>query len=455
MVMPRTLAALAGATGGRLVGADAEFGAVISDSRRMEAGALFVCLHGPRFDGHDFAAAAATAGAAGLLADRPVDVGAPRVEVADTLAALGGFARAWRDSLAASVFAITGSNGKTTTKDLLAAVLGQVAPTLATSGNYNNLIGLPLTLCRLTAAHRYAVVELGTSGPGEIAALAAMARPVAAIVTSIAPAHLEGFGSVAGVAAEKGPLFEALPADGFAVAPAGSPWLEGWRRASSVRRWISFGLGADADVTAHSIESGPGATRFRLVTPDGGAQVELQLMGRHNVANALAAAALAWGLGVAPDSIARGLALVRPAAGRLVPHRLGSGALLIDDSYNANPASVAAALAAAATLEPRTWLVLGDLGELGPEAAQWHRRLGREARDAGVERLFGIGDLAAEAVAAFGNDGATFERVDDLVAALVADAGPGTAVVVKGSRSARMERVVESLLATSSGGKAR
>lgn len=445
MVMSRTLAAVAAATGGRLVGRDREFGQVISDSRRMEADALFVCLKGPRFDGHDFATAAAAAGAAGLLASRAVAPALARVEVPDTLAALGRFAGAWRAAHAARVAAITGSNGKTTTKNLLAAMLGQVAPTLATSGNYNNLIGVPLTLARLAAEHRFAVIELGTNAPGEIAALAEIARPDAGVVTGIAPAHLEGFGDLAGVAREKGALFVALPSHGLAVAPVDSPWLDEWRQTSAVRRWVTFGFDARADVYARDLDYGSTGTRFTLVTPDGEETAGLRLLGRHNVANALAAAALAWGFGVAADAIARGLAIVRPAPGRLVPRTLASGAALIDDTYNANPESVAAAVAAASASGRPVWLALGDLGELGPEAAAWHRRVGRDARAAGVRRLFTVGPLAAEAAHAFGRGATALESIESLVEA-IRDALPSEAVlVVKGSRSARMERVVAAL----------
>lgn len=445
MVMPRTLAALGDATGGRLVGADTTFGQVVSDSRRMEAGALFVCLHGPRFDGHDFAEAAVSAGAAGLLVSRDVEVDAPRVEVADTLAALGSFAHAWRNAQSARVAAVTGSNGKTTVKNLLAAVLGQVAPTLATSGNYNNLIGVPLTLARLNAEHRFAVVELGTSAPGEIAQLAAMTRPEAAVITSVAPAHLEGLGDVEGVAREKGSLLASLPADGLAVAQHDSPWLDAWQRESRVRRWLTFGLGPGADVHAGDVEYTPGGARFRLVTPEGEAEAKLQLLGRHNVTNALAAAALASGMGVAPDVIARGLALVTPAAGRLAPRPLPSGALLIDDTYNANPASVGAAVDAALAIGQPVWLALGELGELGRDEVEWHRRVGRDARAAGVRRLFTLGPLAAEAARAFGPGASAMDGpealIDELAQALPADA----VLVVKGSRSARMERIVTAL----------
>jgi UDP-N-acetylmuramoyl-tripeptide--D-alanyl-D-alanine ligase len=430
------------------MGADAVFGTVSSDSRRMEAEALFVCLEGVHFDGHDFAHMAEETGAAGLLTHHEVDSALPQVRVKDTLVGLADFACAWRAAHPVRTIGVSGSNGKTTVKNLLAAVLEQVAPTLATRGNYNNLIGVPLTLVRLNSEHRFAVVEMGTNTPGEIARLAAISRPDAAVVVGIAPAHLEGFGDVAGVAREKGALFAALPEWGLAVAPADSPWCDEWQRTSRVKRWIGFGLDETAEVRARDIETTISGTHFSLVTPAGEAPVALQLLGRHNVINALAAAALAWGLGVDTATIARGLAIVRPAPGRLVPSALPSGAMLIDDTYNANPASVVAAIDAAVASGRPVWVALGDLGELGAEANAWHTRIGREARAAGVQRLYTLGPFAAVAARAYGEGAQAFEEVSDLVTALAASL-PATAVlVVKGSRAACMERVVQALLSS-------
>ncbi len=442
--MTRTLRSVAAATHGRLMGADAVFGTVSSDSRCMEAEALFVCLEG----GHDFARMAEETGAAGLLTHHEVDSALPQVRVKDTLVGLADFAGAWRAAHPVRTIGVTGSNGKTTVKNLLAAVLEQVAPTLATRGNYNNLIGVPLTLVRLNSEHRFAIVEMGTNTPGEIARLAAIARPDAAVVVGIAAAHLEGFGDVAGVAREKGALFAALPEWGLAVAPSDSPWCDEWQRTSRVKRWIGFGLDEPAEVRARDMETTISGTHFSLVTPAGEAPVALQLLGRHNVINALAAAALAWGLGVDTATIARGLASVRPAPGRLVPSALPSGAMLIDDTYNANPASVVAAIDAAMAGGRPVWVALGDLGELGAEANAWHTRIGREARAAGVQRLYTLGPFAAIAARAYGEGAHAFEEVSELVAALAAGL-PATAVlVVKGSRAARMERVVQALLSS-------
>ncbi|MGH7057050.1 MAG: UDP-N-acetylmuramoyl-tripeptide--D-alanyl-D-alanine ligase [Acetobacteraceae bacterium] len=442
--MRRDLATLAQATGGRLVGRNLEFGVVLSDSRHMDAGALFVCLKGPHYDGHDYAEAALKAGAVALLAERTT-ITAPRVEVQDTSEALGFFARAWRDAHAARVVAVTGSNGKTTTKNMVASILAGQAPTLATRGNLNNLIGLPLTLARLDDSHRYAVVELGISLPGEMARLAAIARPDAAIVTNVAPAHLEGFGDVEGVAREKGALPAALAADGLAVAPVNLSWLGAWREAFAVKRWLTFGFDERADVSAWSLRLVPEGTSFELRTPGGTTTVQLQLIGRHNVANALAAAALATGLGVPLDRIARGLARVAPEPGRMCPRQLATGAVVIDDSYNANPASVMAAVEAAAAFKRPLWLVLGDLGELGAAAAEWHRRLGREVHAAGAVRLYGLGPLAGEAAATFGDGGRAFETAESLAESLAAELPPQAVLLVKGSRAARMERIVAAL----------
>jgi len=324
-------------------------------------------------------------------------------------------------------------------------VLEQKAPTLATRGNLNNRIGLPLTLARLDDSYRYAVVELGISLPGEMAKLADIAHADAAIVTNVAPAHLEGFGDVEGVAREKGALPASLAEWGLAVAPVDLPWLEVWQRDFIVRHWLTFGFDRSADVHAGPIGLTPAGSRFKLHTPAGEVEVRLELLGRHNVANALAAAALAFGLGVPPETIARGLAAVRPEGGRMAVSRLASGATLIDDSYNANPTSLMAAIETATAFGRPVWLALGELGELGDDAVGWHERAGREAHAMGVARLFALGSLAAHAAETFGEGARAFSDSDDLTAYL-ADELPGEAVLlVKGSRSARMERVVSAL----------
>jgi UDP-N-acetylmuramoyl-tripeptide--D-alanyl-D-alanine ligase len=352
------------------------------------------------------------------------------------------------------VAAVTGSNGKTTVKEMVAACLraalrgaGQEeAGVLATAGNLNNDIGLPLTLCRLDAGHRFAVVELGANHPGEIARLAHLARPEVGVVTQCAPAHIEGFGSIEGVAAAKGELFEALPAGGTAVINADDQFSGLWRTVASHCSQLTFGLGTRADVTGRYRLEG-GGTRLELATPVGGCEVRVPLPGVHNVMNALAAAAVGLALDLPLEAIARGLAATPTVKGRLVPHSLPGGATLIDDSYNANPTSLAAALAVLEGIEGRRWLVLGDMAELGTESAEFHAEAGRAAGRAGVERILAIGPESAAAVEAFGGCGRHFERVEDLVGSLTAALEPGVTVLVKGSRSMGMERVVSALVA--------
>jgi len=442
---------VARAVGGELRGpAGLRCRAVGTDTRRLEGGELFVALRGPRFDGHAFLEEAARRGAAAALAERPAP-GLPTVVVPDALAALGRLAAAWREALAGPLVAVTGSCGKTTVKELLAAVLAGRGPVLASPGNLNNAVGLPLSLLRLEGGHRAAVVELGASAPGEIAALASLARPQVAVLTGAGAAHLEGFGSLEGVARAKGELLEALPEDGVAVLPADQPFAPLWRELAGRRRVLDFGLEAGA------VRAVPGSlrvepegpepgTRFVLQAPRGEAPVRLRLLGAHQVRNALAAAAAALALGMDLEAVRRGLEAVAPVPGRLQPRRGPRGALLLDDSYNANPDSLAAALAVLAEARGRRLLALGDMLELGPEAEALHREAGRRAREAGVERLHALGPLAREAAAAFGPGGQAHENPEALARALLRDLAPGVVALVKGSRGAGMERVVQALL---------
>lgn len=444
-MMPRRLSAFAKAVDGRLIGTDRDFKVVFSDSRRAEKNGLFVCLQGEHYDGHEFAREALNKGAAGLLVARPIAVEAAQIVVPDTLAALQIFATALRRSSRAKVIAVTGSNGKTTTKNLLASIFSQVGPTLATRGNLNNLIGLPLTLARLGEQHQHAVVEMGTNAPGEIASLTAIAEPDVAVVTNVSAAHLKGLGSLDGVASEKGSIFSGLRSDGFAVASADNPWISRWQRTSNCGRWLLFGFDEHADVMALDLTLHSRGADFILVTPLGEAPVSMRMLGRHNVENALAAATIAVGYGLAPGLIARGLTAVAAEPGRLRLQTLDSGARLLDDTYNANPASVAAAVTTAAQLGKDVWLVLGDLAELGAEEVQWHQRLGSDARGYGATRLLALGNLAAEAAKTFGPGAEAFDSVDPLLAALHSRQSSDVVILVKGSRAAHMERVVSAL----------
>jgi UDP-N-acetylmuramoyl-tripeptide--D-alanyl-D-alanine ligase len=449
------LAEFAAIVDGRLIGSDAGFAGVSTDTRGLRPGELFVALRGERFDGHEFVRRAAALGAAGAVVGNEGDVALPQVVVGDTLTALQRYAAAWRLRFRIPVIGVTGSNGKTTVKEMLAAILGGAGPVLVTHGNLNNHVGVPLTLLRLHDEHRHAVIEMGASHPGEIALLTRLARPDVGVITNAGPAHLEGFGSIEDVARAKGELFADLAADGVAVINTEDRYAPLWRELAGDRRQVTFGLESQADVRARGIEADGERTRFTLVTPDGEMPVELPLAGRHNVLNALAAAAAAGALGLDVRRIGIGLTAAAPVAGRLqlrvsdIP-----GVRLIDDSYNANPASLAAAVDWLTAQPGDAWLVLGDMAELGAGAAAAHAEAGRAARAAGVVRLFALGPLARAAADAFGHGAAHFDDRDALIAALRRELSSGVNLLVKGSRSARMDRVAHALFAGDGGGRA-
>jgi UDP-N-acetylmuramoyl-tripeptide--D-alanyl-D-alanine ligase len=455
--MIRDLAELARVTGGVLRGADAAFTTVTSDSRAVGPGALFVALRGERFDGHQFVPEALERGAAGALVARHVSVPLPQVVVPDALEGLTVFAAAWRRNFDGTVVGITGSNGKTTVKEMTGAILGSAGPCLVTQGNLNNHIGVPLTLSRLEATHRYAVIEMGANHRGEIAHLAAVARPDVGLVINAGPAHLEGFGDLEGVAQGKGELFEALAIDGTAVINADDRFAAYWHGlARAVGRVVTFGVRERADFSAHGVRSrlvdDGFTTEFDLGSPLGRRHVSIALAGEHNVMNALAAAAAAHAAGATLEAIVEGFSKMRPVSGRLDVKRLPGGARLIDDSYNANPASLRAGLRALAGIEGDRWLVLGEMRELGEESSRLHAEIGEFARQSGVSRLLAVGDESRHAVETFGAGATWFAGIDDLIGAVRGDLGPGVTVLVKGSRSNRLERVATALGAGSSAG---
>ena len=441
MAMP--LSEAAAILQGRLLGEDRRFRGLSTDTRTLQPGNLFVALRGPRFDGHDFAAGALALGAAGVLAERDPAQG-PAIRVPDTYAALGRLAAHWRSRFDLPVIAVTGSNGKTTVKTLVAAILATEGPALATEGNLNNEIGVPLMLARLDAEHRAAVFELGASHPGEIARLTAWVRPTVGVVTNAGPAHLEGFGSLEGVARAKGELFAGLGPGAAAVINADDAHADLWHRLAGERPRMTFGLERAADVTARW-EATDAGSRLLLQTPAGDRELTLAFPGRHNVMNALAAAAAALAAGVPLDRIAQGLATARPVAGRLRFLPGPAGACIIDDAYNANPASVLAALDVLAAQPGERWLALGDMGELGEAAPELHARIGRAARERGVVRLWAAGPLAGVAAEAFGPGAERFADSAELAEALRERVHGEVVLLVKGSRAARMERVVEAL----------
>ena len=452
---PLPLSRIAQWTNGRLHGAEAGgdvlIEAMCTDTRSFDPSdgraALFVAIAGERFDGNDHVEAAAEQGARAALVSRPSPARLPQVVVDDTVHALAAIAAAMQHGRPARVAGITGSNGKTGVKQMLLSILDPLGATHANPGNRNNEIGLPLAVINAPEDARYAIYEMGAGKPGDIAWLTAVVRPHVALVNNVAPAHLQRMRSLLGVAETKGAVYDALPADGVAVINADDAFAQYFAGHAHGRRVIRFGLEASADVTARDVRVGADGSRFILVTPHGEAEVELPLVGRHNVANALAAAALAIGMAdAAPGAIAAGLAAAAPVAGRLVRHRLASGALLVDDSYNANPGSLAAAIDTLAVIDGERWLVLGEMGELGADAQALHAGVGKRARDAGIARLFALGQLGEAAVDAFGEGAAHFDTHAALVDALRRDLHPQARVLVKGSRSSAMERVVAALL---------
>ncbi|MEA5444843.1 UDP-N-acetylmuramoyl-tripeptide--D-alanyl-D-alanine ligase [Gammaproteobacteria bacterium AB-CW1] len=443
-----TLAMLAEQTGGRLHGDDLAFDRVCTDSRSLQAGDLFVAIAGPNFDGHDFASHALQEGACAVLVSRHLSaLGGPQVVVEDTVAALGRFAAWWRQTLQGPLVGVTGSNGKTTVRSLIAAVLEAQWPgkILATQGNFNNEIGLPLTLLRLRPEDRAAVVEMGANHHGEIARLAAIAQPDLGLITNAGPAHLEGFGDLDGVARAKGELIAGLPAHGTALLNADDPRVPVWRELAGDRPRLEFGLHrGDVHIEGEAALDEQGI-RAQVATPAGALDLNLALPGRHNLQNALAAICATVAMDVPPAVIARGLAAVRPEPGRLQPLSGVNGSLLVNDCYNANPGSLAVALEWLQQRPVPRWVVLGDMGELGLGAAEAHRQAGHLIREAGVERLFCIGHLAAEAAAAFGAGAELYARVDRLVEILRQELREDVTLLVKGSRAMGLERLIDSL----------
>lgn len=458
--MIRRLSQWAADCGGRLVGEDRAFVGVSTDTRKITQDQLFVALRGPSFDGNAFLAQAAAAGAAGALAECEGPAGFPVVLVPDALQGLQRAAQTWRQRFAIPLIGVAGSNGKTTTKEMLAAILAQGGPALATQGNLNNHIGVPLTLLRLESQHRRAVIEMGANRAGEVAQLAALASPMIGIVTNAGAEHLEGFGTLEGAARAEGELFAALGRDGIAILNADDPFAGLWRE-MTVARIVTFGLGAKADFSAREIRtqaSGEGfTTRFTLLSPVGEVPVALRLAGKHNVVNALGAAAAAVSAGASLAEVAAGLASVQPVSGRLQLKVAAGGGWLIDDSYNANPSSMTAAIDVLESLGARRWLVMGDMAELGEFAEQAHVEAGRYARAHGVERLFAVGTLARRAVEAFGEGASAYADTDSLIAAVRPALSADVRVLVKGSRMNRLERVVAALAASavSSGAEGR
>ncbi|MFV8818261.1 UDP-N-acetylmuramoyl-tripeptide--D-alanyl-D-alanine ligase [Haliea sp. E17] len=453
MMRAMRLGELAGPLQGSVLGEDVAFDDVFTDSRKPLQGGLFVALRGENFDGHDYLEQVAGAGAAAALVSEAGSCALPCLQVADTLRGLGDLGAYNRALYRGPLVAITGSAGKTTAKNLIHAVLSQRGNTLATGGNLNNEIGVPLTLLRLQPDHAFAVVEMGAAKRGDIAYLCALGRPTVSVLLNAMPAHLEGFGSLEGVAQTKGEIFDGLGAGDTAVINADQPWAAQWRQRAGSARIIDFSLEGNATVCARGVKAGGLAgCSFTAVTGASEFPVRLQLAGRHNVANALAAIAVGLACGLEPEEISAGLTSVAPTAGRLSSHRAASGAVVVDDCYNANPASVHAAIDLLATGEGRRTLVMGAMRELGEASAQMHRELGEYAATAGLDGFWGVGDELREAVAAFGDGGRWFADCASAAAAALDEFTEGDTILIKGSRGARMERVLQALIPAAGGG---
>ncbi|MDN3522352.1 UDP-N-acetylmuramoyl-tripeptide--D-alanyl-D-alanine ligase [Halomonas ramblicola] len=421
--------------------------AIVTDTRQLAPGSLFVALHGERFDAHDFLGEAREAGAVAAVVERPVDDPLPQLVVADTRLALGLLGRARRRAWGGPLAAVTGNSGKTTVKELLAAILGRRGATLATRGNLNNDIGAPLTLLELAPEHRQAVVELGANHVGEIAWTVALAEPAVAVITNVTGAHVGEFGGMGRIAQAKAEILAGLPADGVAVLNRDDAYFATWACLAAPREVLDFGLGEEARVGARALACDAlGRYAFTLVV-DGHEQgrVELRLMGRHNLANALAAAAAALALGVPAAEVVAGLEAVAPMPGRLAVETGVKGSRLLDDTYNANPGAVKAALDLLVTLPGPHWCLLGAMGELGEASERLHAEIGRHARELGIAFLGTLGEAAWPASRAFGEGGCHFDEREALVRHVLDHLPRGASVLVKGSRSAAMERVVAAL----------
>lgn len=431
------------------VGADVEFTSVGTDSRNITQGQLFVALKGENFDGHDYIAQAIAQGAAAVLVSRVVEGVEPAIVVQDTYQALGELATFWRAKFTMPVIAITGSNGKTTVKEMISAILaakaGSVDAIHATVGNLNNHIGLPLTLLKLRATHQFSVLEMGMSHLGEIDYLTRIAKPTVAVINNAGTAHIGEVGSRDNIAKAKGEIFAGLRDDGVAVINADDDFAGYWKSLNTDKKILSFGLKNAADVTAKYVEV-EGVSQVHLTTQQGEVRFQLAVLGAHNISNALAASAVAVALGISIQDIATGLSKFSAVKGRLQRKAGLQGAVIIDDTYNANPDSMKAAIDVLAKQTGEKILVLGDMGELGADAKQMHAEIGAYAKAAGLAQLYCLGDLSVEIVRGFGTGAQHFSSPEAITQAIKPQLNRHTVVLVKGSRFMKMERVVNLLL---------
>lgn len=433
----------------QLLGDNVDFSSVSIDTRCLQVGDLYVAIKGERFDGHEFITQAEQAGAVALVVETRQQSVLPQLLVTDTRLALGQLASAWRQNVDTKILAVTGSNGKTTVKEICTTILQQQAVVLSTCGNLNNDIGVPLTLLKLASDHRYAVIEMGANHLGEIAYSSGLVSPDVGVITNAGNAHLEGFGSREAVAQGKGEIINTLKAQGTAVLCADDAYLDEWKDRAKRCSVITFGLSAGADVQAINIQPGSSNrgfyTDFSVLYADQSEEVRLPLAGQHNVLNALAATAACLALGVSLVDIALGLAKVKPVPGRMQLLTGVKGGQVVHDAYNANPSSFLAALEALSGQEKELWVALGAFGELGQTSPELHAELGKNARKQGVTRLFATDADCQFAVDAFGEGGFYFEQQAHLIEAVQKQFNSDIILLVKGSRSQKMEHLVAAL----------
>ena len=427
-----------------LHGNDAEFDGVSTDSRSVRPGQLFVALKGPSFDGHEYVGQAIKSGAVAAMVEQRLDVNAPQLIVGNCLKALGQLGSYWRRHLGLPIVAVTGSNGKTTVKEMIAAILSQSGEIYATRGNLNNDIGVPLTLLSLEPKHKAAVVEMGANHAQEISYLTQLTLPNVALVNNAAAAHLEGFGSLEGVANAKGEIFQGLQGKGVAVINVDDPFADLWRGLAKGNKVVTFGLENRADVTCEW-QWTPEGMGISVNTPAGEFSAQLNVIGKHNVMNALAAIAASLAMGASLEAVQAGLQTMQAVPGRLQLKKGVNGSLLIDDTYNANPSSLKAALGVLAHFQGKKLVALGDMGELGAGAERLHHDAGEQCREFNITQLCAVGNYSQSAVQAFGVDGHHFESHEAMVAYLENQLDKNSILLIKGSRSMRMERIVNGL----------
>ena len=437
---------------GTLIGVNTEIYGVSIDTRTLQAGNLYIAIVGKNFDGHDFVDSAKDAGAVAVLTNKKLETNLPQVLVKNTHSALGKLAAVWREKVPAKIVGVTGSNGKTTTKEMLAAILSVNDCVLFTQGNLNNDIGVPLTLLKLSPENRFAVIEMGANHVGEIAYTSKISKADVVIITNVGAAHLEGFGDLNGVAKTKGEIIETLNPNGVAILNADDAFFDYWQNVADSRKIITFGLHENANVRAENIdvkiENHQFVTRFDLKTASDEISVNLPLAGNHNVLNALAATAATSALGISLAQIKQGLESMSPVKGRMQLLRGNLGSTIINDTYNANTSSLKAALDVLQKCDGEHWVILGAFGELGENTEKLHFEMGETLKNVGVKRLFAVGDLTKKTVAAFGENAQHFASQTELLAVLIPELTGNETILIKGSRSQRMENITAALVET-------